>query len=137
MKNLFKNQDPIFQTVLYSIISCVVISLCLIPLYLNNMMYIPNGIIIGFAINILAYLATYLIKHVEERTKTVRYSIIVTISRFFLLAAALIVFALLEFRFQIKIANFVAIVGGYFISLLIYVICVILEGKRNAKRKIC
>lgn len=137
MKNLFKNQDPIFQTVLYSILAGVVISLCLIPLYLNNMMYIPNGIVIGLVINILAYLATYLIKNIEERTKTVRYSIIVTISRFFLLAAALIVFALLEFRFKLKIANFMAIIGGYFISLFIYVICVILEGKRNAKRKIC
>lgn len=133
MKRLFKNQDPILLTVIFSIAFCVVISLCLIPLYFNGWMNIPNGIAIGFIINILSYLATYLVKPIEERTKTLKYSILITIARFVLLVGAVIAFSVLEYKFEIKIANPIAIVGGYILTLVINIICIVLERKMNVR----
>ena len=100
MKRLFKNQDPTLLTVIFSAAFCVVISLCLIPLYLNGWMNIPNGIAVGFVINILSYLVTYLVKPIEERTKTLKYSVIITIARFILLVGAVIAFSVLEYKFS-------------------------------------
>lgn len=96
-------------------------------------MNIPNGIAIGFIINILSYLATYLVKPIEERTKTLKYSILITIARFVLLVGAVIAFSVLEYKFEIKIANPIAIVGGYILTLVINIICIVLERKMNVR----
>lgn len=134
MKNIFKIKDILFQTFLYSTILCVVCLLISTPLFFVGFYHIPVGLSIGLLINGLSYLFSYLVKGKEEREKTVKFTVIINVIRFVVLIICVIVFSVLEYRLRIFIANSIAIVGGYMLTLFIQIGCAILEGRRNARR---
>ena len=135
MKNIFKIKDILFQTFLYSTIVCIVSFLISIPLFFAGFYQIPIGLSIGLLINGLSYLFSYLIKEKEERERTVKYTIIINAVRFAVLVTCVIIFAVLEYKFKILVANSAAIAGGYMLTIFIQIGCAILEGKRNVRRK--
>lgn len=129
MKRLFLIKNPIFKTFLYSIILATISLISVIPLSFFGYWNIPLGISIGLLINGVAYLLLFLLEERENMTHSVKISILINIFRFVVLAIFAIGFAIVEYVFYIKIANVFAIVGGYVISLVIYIITVLTERK--------
>ena len=133
-RNFFK-KDINLTTFVFSLIVVLLAYLCLIPLIFKGLIKIPNGIALGALINAFAYLVMFLIKDKEERELTIKFSVLVSILRFVLLAGAIILFAILEYKLGMGIFNPIAIAGGYMIPLIIQIICSLVFGEKNVRRE--
>lgn len=135
MSRNFLKKDINLTTFVFSLIIVSLVYLCLIPLIFKGLIKIPNGITLGALINAFAYLVMFLIKGKEERELTIKFSVIVSILRFVLLAGAIILFAILEYKLGMGIFNPIAIAGGYMIPLIIQIICSLVFGEKNVRRE--
>ena len=135
MSRNFLKKDINLTTFVFSLIVVLLAYLCLIPLIFKGLIKIPNGIALGALINAFAYLVMFLIKDKEERELTIKFSVIVSILRFVLLAGAIILFAILEYKLGMGIFNPIAIAGGYMIPLIIQIICSLVFGEQNVRRE--
>ena len=135
MSRNFLKKDINLTTFVFSLIVVLLAYLCLIPLIFKGLINIPNGIALGALINAFAYLVMFLIKDKEERELTIKFSVIVSILRFVLLAGAIILFAILEYKLGMGIFNPIAIAGGYMIPLIIQIICSLVFGEKNVRRE--
>lgn len=135
MSRNFLKKDINLTTFVFSLIVVSLAYLCLIPLIFKGLIKIPNGIALGALINAFAYLVMFLIKDKEERELTIKFSVIVSILRFVLLAGAIILFAILEYKLGMGIFNPIAIAGGYMIPLIIQIICSLVFGEKNVRRE--
>lgn len=135
MSRNFLKKDINLTTFVFSLIVALLAYLCLIPLIFKGLIKIPNGIALGALINAFAYLVMFLIKDKEERELTIKFSVIVSILRFVLLAGAIILFAILEYKLGMGIFNPIAIAGGYMIPLIIQIICSLVFGEKNVRRE--
>lgn len=135
MSRNFLKKDINLTTFVFSLIVVLLAYLCLIPLIFKGLIKIPNGIALGALINAFAYLVMFLIKGKEERELTIKFSILVSILRFVLLAGAIILFAILEYKLGMGIFNPIAIAGGYMIPLIIQIICSLVFGEKNVRRE--
>ena len=133
-RNFFK-KDINLTTFVFSLIVVLLAYLCLIPLIFKGLIKIPNGIALGALINAFVYLVMFLIKDKEERELTIKFSVLVSILRFVLLAGAIILFAILEYKLGMGIFNPIAIAGGYMIPLIIQIICSLVFGEKNVRRE--
>lgn len=135
MSRNFLKKDINLTTFVFSLIVVLLAYLCLIPLIFKGLIKIPNGIALGALINAFAYLVMFLIKDKEERELTIKFSVLVSILRFVLLAGAIILFAILEYKLGMGIFNPIAIAGGYMIPLIIQIICSLVFGEKNVRRE--
>lgn len=135
MSRIFFKKDINLTTFVFSLIVVLLAYLCSIPLIFKGLIKIPNGIALGALINAFAYLVMFLIKDKEERELTIKFSVIVSILRFVLLAGAIILFAILEYKLGMGIFNPIAIAGGYMIPLIIQTICSLVFGEKNVRRE--
>lgn len=133
-RNFFK-KDINLTTFVFSLIVVLLAYLCSIPLIFKGLIKIPNGIALGALINAFAYLVMFLIKDKEERELTIKFSVLVSILRFVLLAGVIILFAILEYKLGMGIFNPIAIAGGYMIPLIIQIICSLVFGEKNVRRE--
>ena len=129
MKNWFAKLTILYKVTFISFISVVMASLGLIFCYFIEDPSTPNGLIFGGGIGVLSYLVLALIeKRDSEKNKPV-LTIIVTILRYFVIAAAIVISALLQYKWGYKIFNLFTVVGGYLIPLLVYIIVTLVERK--------
>lgn len=135
MSRNFLKKDINLTTFVFSLIVVSLAYLCSIPLIFKGFIKIPNGIALGALINAFAYLVMFLIKDKEERELTIKFSVLVSILRFVLLAGAIILFAILEYKLGMGIFNPIAIAGGYMIPLIIQIICSLVFGEQNVRRE--
>ena len=129
-----KIKDQNCLTFILSLIVTMFVAISLIWFYFNNLMKIPNGIVLGSLINAFSYLALSLIKEKEERERTIKYTIIVNAIRFVLLITSILVSAVLEYKNDINVINPIAIAGGYMIPLMIHIISALIMEKKNVRR---
>lgn len=135
MSRIFFKKDINLTTFVFSLIVVLLAYLCSIPLIFKGLIKIPNGIALGALINAFAYLVMFLIKDKEERELTIKFSVLVSILRFVLLAGVIILFAILEYKLGMGIFNPIAIAGGYMIPLIIQIICSLVFGEKNVRRE--
>lgn len=102
----------------------------MIPLFVFGLYYIPIGIFIGNLVGSIAYLLFYVAEEKEYLRNSFKISILINVIRFILIAIIAFVFALLEYVYFIKVANIFAILGGYLIPLVVYIIVLL---KRREK----
>ena len=98
MKNWYANLTPIYKATIVSFIAVVVAYLALIFGYFINYPDIPNGLILGGGIGVVSYSILGVVdKRDKEKNKPV-LTIIVTILRYLLIAAAIVLSALCQFK---------------------------------------
>ena len=129
MKNWFAKLTPLYKVVFISFIAVVVAYLALIFCYFLEKPSIPNGLILGGGIGVLSYLALAIIEKRDRQNNRPVLTIIITILRYLLIAAAIVVSALLQYKWGYKIFNLFTIAGGYLIPLLVYIVITLVERK--------
>ena len=129
MKNWYIKLSVAYKSTLVSFAAVITIYLCLMFGYFTNHPDIPNGLILGGGIGVVSYLALAIVeKHDKENNKLV-LTIIVTILRYLILAAALVLSALAKYKWDHSIFNLFTIMGGYLIPLITYLIFILMERK--------
>ena len=126
-----KKLNIYYKCVVLSGLLLLVLSLGLIPLYFNNNMDIPLGFILGGGYGLLCYFFIGLFEN--KRSEHYRWVLVISISRFVILAALLFFVALCYYKWDIKIFNIFTVLGGYLICLLIFIILSVTnkESERN------
>ena len=97
--------------------------------YFNGMYDIPNGVLAGGFLGILSNFLLGISDKYDFEHKKPTLAIIITILRFLLIAILLTVSAVMEYKFNYKLFNVFATVGGYLISPVTFVIIALMERK--------
>ena len=129
MKNWFKSLSIYYKTFFIGSLVLIVAFGAAFFCYFNGMYDVPNGVLAG---GFLGMLSNFLLglsdKHDFEHKKPT-LAIIISISRFLLIAILLLVSAILEYRLNYKLFNLFATVGGYLISPATFVVIALMERK--------
>ena len=129
MKNWYIKLSTTYKATLVSFVAVVVVYLCLIFGYFTGHADIPNGLILGGGVGVVSYLALALVEKHDKENETFVLTIIVTVLRYLLLAAALVLSALAQFKWGYKIFNLFTLMGGYLIPLITYLVFTLVERK--------
>ena len=118
-----------FKTALISLVVIVVIFLGMVFGYFINQPDLPNGILAGGILGSLSYLLIGIAERIDETKRLPIWTIVFTIIRFILIAGLVVVSALLQFKLGYKVMNVFTVVGGYSVTLIIYIIVSLVEKK--------
>ena len=125
----FNNLSTSFKVALLSLLIVMLAFLGLMFGYFVNQPDLPNGVLAGGLLGSLSYLILGIVERIDEKRQTPLWTIVFTIIRFILIGALLLVAALLQFKYGYKAMNVFAVLGGYLISLIAYIIVLVLEKK--------
>ena len=118
-----------YKTALISAIAVLIIFASLCFGYFIKRPDIPNGLIAGGLLGSLSYLTLGLVDGLDKKKEKPILSIVVTIIRFLLIAALIVLAALLEYKMGYRVLNVFTVIGGYSISLMTYLIILLIERK--------
>ena len=118
-----------YKTALISAIIVVIVYASLCFGYFIKLPDLPNGLIAGGLLGSLSYLTLGLADSVDKKKEKPILSIVITIIRFLLIAALIVLAALLEYKMGYRVLNVFTVVGGYSISLVTYLIILLIEKK--------
>ena len=90
---------------------------------------IPLGISIGMGINAIFALLIYLTSHNDEMNLSLKWALVFNITRISLLVVLIIVIAVIYLTLGIEIINPIAVIGGYFLVLILNIIFGLIKGK--------
>ena len=125
----FNKLSSPFKTALLSTLVVVIVFLGFIFGYFTDQPDLPNGILAGGLLGSISYLLLGIAEMIDEKKQLPVWTIIFTVLRFILIAALVVVSALLQFKLGYKVMNVFTVVGGYAISLIIYIVISLLEKK--------
>ena len=125
----FNKLSSPFKTTLLSTLVVVIVFLGFIFGYFTDQPDLPNGILAGGLLGSISYLLLGIAERIDEKKQLPVWIIIFTVLRFILIAALVVVSALLQFKLGYKVMNVFTVVGGYAISLIIYIVISLLEKK--------
>ena len=125
----FNKLSNSFKTAVLSLLVTIIVFLGLIFGYFINQPDLPNGILAGGLLGSLSYLLIGIAEKIDEKKRLPIWTIVFTIIRFILIAALVAVSAYLQFKLGYKVMNVFTVVGGYAISLIIYIVITLLEKK--------
>ena len=125
----FNKLSSSFKTALLSLLVTVVAFLGLLFGYFINQPDLPNGVLAGGLLGSISYLLIGIAERIDEKNRLPVWTIVFTVIRFVLIAALVVVSALLQFKLGYKVMNVFAVVGGYAISLIIYIVISLIEKK--------
>ena len=129
MRNWLSELSLLFKVSILSLIVTIVSLLALLFGYFINRPDLPNGLLAGGFLGSLSYLLLGIAERIDEKKKTPVWTIVFTIIRFVLIGSLLVVAALLQFKYGYKAINVFTVLGGYMISLVVYIILMSLEKK--------
>ena len=129
MRNWLSELSLLFKVSILSLIVTIVGLLALLFGYFINQPDLPNGLLAGGFLGSLSYLLLGIAERIDEKKKTPVWTIVFTIIRFVLIGSLLVVAALLQFKYGYKAINVFTVLGGYMISLVVYIILMSLEKK--------
>ena len=132
MKEKFKALSLYYKTFILSALISLILFLSMIPLIIYHHPDISVGLLFGEFINFASYFILGIIenKKYEDKKKT-KLMVVIIISRFVILVASSIIFGFLYYRYDHHIFNIVALIGGYFIPLIIFIILNLLQRKER------
>jgi len=134
MNEKFHSLNIYFKTFILAVIFSFFSFILLLPLAIFGWMEIPLGLIVGEVISFTSYLVFGLVdKRGVNDKKSNRMIVAVLIVRVLLLAIVSTLSALLYYYFNHHIFNVFAIIGGYFIPLIIFIVLALLERKKNER----
>ena len=125
----FNKLSSSFKTALLSLLVTVVAFLGLLFGYFINQPDLPNGVLAGGLLGSISYLSIGIAERIDEKKRLPVWTIIFTVIRFILIATLVVVSAYLQFKLGYKVMNVFAVVGGYAISLIIYIVISLIEKK--------
>ena len=125
----FNKLSSSFKTAVLSLCVTVIAFLGMIFGYFINQPDLPNGILAGGLLGSLSYLLIGIAERIDEKKCLPIWVIIFTIIRFLLIATLVVVSALLQFKFGYRVMNVFTVLGGYLITLIIYIVICLLEKR--------
>ena len=125
----FNKLSGSFKTAVLSLLVTIIVFLGLIFGYFINQPDLPNGVLAGGMLGSISYLLIGIAERIDEKKRLPIWTIIFTVIRFLLIAALVIISAYLQFKLGYKVMNVFAVVGGYAISLIIYIVISLIEKK--------
>lgn len=131
MKERFKNLNIYYRVSIYSLILLAFFILALSFLFFLGYLDIPFGIILGSLISISSYFGLGLLEVKNKRDTKGIGGIVVSVARFVVLAAALIISGWLYYEKNIRIFNIFGIVGGYTYPLLVLLFFTVRQKKEQ------
>ena len=129
MKNWYAKLTPIYKSTFVSFIAVIMVYLGLLFGYFINHPDIPNGLILGGGIGVISYLVLGIVDKRDEENNKFVLTIIVTILRYLLIAGAIVISALCQYKWGVKIFNVFSVVGGYLIPLVSFLVITLVERK--------
>ena len=129
MKQWLNKLSIYYKTAFLSLIAVIIAFLGLLFEYFINQPDLPNGLIAGGMLGVVSYFFLGVVDRIDEQREKPIWSIVITIVRYLLIAALVTVAALLQYKYSIKVMNPFMVVGGYFISLIFYIIVALKERK--------
>jgi peptidoglycan biosynthesis protein MviN/MurJ (putative lipid II flippase) len=93
---------------------------------------IPLGLILGACINIVGYFALGLLEQKAKKNSKGIGNIIVTVSRFIILASTIVLVGWLYYEQNVQIFNIFSLVGGYLYPLIVLLILTVLQKKETS-----
>lgn len=129
MKNWYTKLSIAYKATFVSFIASIVVYLALIFAYFIDKSDIPNGLILGGGLGVLSYLLIGVVEKYDEKRQKPVLTVVVTILRYIVIAASIILSALSYYKWGYKIFNLFSLVGGYLIPLIVYIIITLVERK--------
>ena len=129
MKQAFQKLNIYHKCAVLSGLFLLLLSIALIPLYFFNYMDIALGFILGGGYGILVYSIVGLLEN--KRSDYYKWAVLISILRFFILAALLIIVGLCYYKWEIKIFNIFSVVAGYLICLTVLIILFIVNDRKK------
>lgn len=133
MKKRFSLLSIQLKTLLISLAVAAIINLALIPLIVINMYDIVVGIDIGIFLHCIYFGVDHLVSKQRNRKQNMTLMVVMLIVKFLILGGVLLFFGYLSYSLEIKIANIIAIVGGYTVPIIVMMICLLLERDKNGR----
>lgn len=118
------------QTTVWSIIVTLVLTLLMVPLFFLSWMEIPLGFILGSSIGIITYFLLGLFNNKSKIKMALSMTITIMIIRLLVIGGILFLVGWLYYAKDIRIFNIFAVVGGYFMTIVINIIVVRKEKTR-------
>ncbi len=116
MKKKWRHLNIYIKALSLDLCALLVINLGMIPLWINHLPDIPQGLLLGGLYGVLCLLVMFLVTNKENEDKKLVGTIIVIIARLLILAGILLLVGYLYYVKDIKIFNIFAVVGGYLLS---------------------
>ena len=113
----------LLKSIIIDSICLAVITLCMIPFWVNHMPDIPQGLLLGGLYGLLSLLVMYLITIKEEAKQHLVGAIIVIIVRLLVLGLILFLVGYLYYEKNVKAFNVFTAAGGYLISTVTLIVC--------------
>lgn len=129
MKERFNKLNIYFRVTIYSLILLVLFTIALTFLFFIGHLDIPLGLILGACINIVGYFALGLLEQKAKKNSKGIGNIIVTVSRFIILASTIVLVGWLYYEQNVQIFNIFSLVGGYLYPLIVLLILTVLQKK--------
>ena len=134
MKEKFQALNVFHRTFVLSFVISFILFVLMIPLMIFNFGEIPFGLLLG---EFVSYMSYFVIGFIVKKNPINKGSnialVIVLIARFLILAGISILSALLYYRLNHHIFNVFAIIGGYFIPLVVLIVLSLMERKEMEK----
>ncbi|MDD3068752.1 MAG: hypothetical protein PHR89_00880 [Bacilli bacterium] len=132
MKERFNKLNIYFRVTIYSLILLVLFTMALTFLFFIGHLDIPLGLILGACINIVGYFALGLLEQKAKKNSKGIGNIIVTVSRFIILASTIVLVGWLYYEQNVQIFNIFSLVGGYLYPLIVLLILTVLQKKETS-----
>lgn len=132
MKEKFNKLNIYFRVTIYSLILLVLFTIALTFLFFIGHLDIPLGLILGACINIVGYFALGLLEQKAKKNSKGIGNIIVTVSRFIILASTIVLVGWLYYEQNVQIFNIFSLVGGYLYPLIVLLILTVLQKKETS-----
>ncbi|MDD2209204.1 MAG: hypothetical protein PHW23_01735, partial [Bacilli bacterium] len=128
----FNKLNIYFRVTIYSLILLVLFTIALTFLFFIGHLDIPLGLILGACINIVGYFALGLLEQKAKKNSKGIGNIIVTVSRFIILASTIVLVGWLYYEQNVQIFNIFSLVGGYLYPLIVLLILTVLQKKETS-----
>ena len=130
MKEKFQALNVFHRCFVISFIVSLGLFICMIPLIIFNWGEIPFGLLLGEFVSYLSYFVLgFVVKSKPVSKKSNSLIVTVLIVRVLILAIVSVGVAFLYYKYNHRIFNLFAVMGGYFIPLIVLIILVIKEKK--------
>ena len=98
----------------------------------NRLIGIPYGFLFSGTVIALLNLLTGLFEHVDDKKEVATYTLISIIARFMVIVGIMVLLALMNYRWGVKIFNLFVFVGMYTLSMIFTIITFMKERRSNA-----
>ena len=124
MKDWYSKLKIEYRVAFWATLVVASIVILLIPCFFFSLMEIPQGIALGGIVGIIIYLFLGLFNNNVDPKKAMRITVVIIIVKALVITGLLFLIGWLYYGIGFKAFNIFALMGGYFIPLVIHIILV-------------